>query len=94
MDVGRAKAKAGNIPGNSSNHNSNAARGVRMAEENRGGVTPGNHPRSLSEGVPPFIERMGGHQTLEPLQSCSPCVNRIELLLETNSKLNNTSPLI
>jgi len=40
MDVRRAKAnakaKAGNIPGNSSNHNSNAARGVRVAEESRG----------------------------------------------------------
>jgi len=97
MDVRRAKAKAnvkaGNIPGNSSNHNNNAARGVRVAEESRGGVTPGNHPKGLHEGVPPSIERIGGHKKLEPLQACSPCANRIELLLETDSKMNNTSPL-
>jgi len=34
---------------------------------------------------------MGGHLTLEHLQTCSPWVNRFELLLETNYKLNNTS---
>jgi len=88
----KAKAKAGNTPGNSSNHNNNAARGVRVAEESRGGVTPGNHPKSINEGVPPFIERIMGHQTLEPPQSCSPGANRIELPLEINSKLNNKSP--
>jgi len=66
MDIRRAKAtaeaKAGNIPGNSSNHNSNAARGLRVAEESRGGVAPGNHPKILNEGVPPIYRANGGTQ--------------------------------
>jgi len=79
MDVKRAnakaKAKAGNIPGNRNNHSSNAARAVRVAEESLGGVTPENYPKSLNEEVPPSIERIGGHQTFEPLQICSPHSN-------------------
>jgi len=89
----KEKAKAGNIPANSNNHSSNAARAVRVAEESRGGVTPENHPKILNERVPPSFEQMRGHQTLEPLQICSP-QNRIKQLLEINSNLNNTSPFI
>jgi len=48
----KAKENAGNFPGNRNNHNSNAARVVRVAEESRGGVTPGNHPKSLNEESP------------------------------------------
>jgi len=97
MDVKRAKAKvkvkAGNIPGNSSNHNSNAASAVRVAEESRGVVNPENRPKGFYEAVSPSIERMGGLQTLELLQICSPCPNRIEQLLEANSKRTIHPPL-
>jgi len=89
----KAKAKAGNIPGNNSNnHSSNAASAVKEAEESRGGVTPETPQKGLNEVVPPSIERMGEHKTLEPLQFCSPHSNRIEQLLEITLKMKNTSP--
>jgi len=56
----KANVKAGNIRGNSSNHDNNASRGVRVAGESPGGVTPRNHPQYLNEGVPPSVERLGG----------------------------------
>jgi len=62
----QAKANSGNAPGNRNNHSSNAARAIRVAEGNRGGVTPESYPKILNEEVPPTIERMGGHQPLEP----------------------------
>jgi len=66
----KARAKAGRIPGNNNNHNSNAARAVRVGEESRGGVIQGSRPKILNEGVPPSVERMGGHQR------CPPCSNQ------------------
>jgi len=96
-DVQKAKektrAKAGSIHCNSNTHSSNAARAVRVAGGSHGGLTPESHPKNLSEEIPPSVERMGGHQPLEPLQICSRTSGRFEQLLEKNSKLNNTSPL-
>jgi len=89
----KTRAKAGSIFGNNNNHSRNA-RSVRVAEEIRGGLIQVSQPKTLQEGVPPSIEQMGGHQTLEPLQICSACSDRIEQLPQTNSNLNDTYLLI
>jgi len=48
--------------------------------------------KNLNDGVSPFVELIGVHQTLEPLQVCCPCLNRNEQLLEISLKLSKTSP--
>jgi len=56
----KGRASDGSIPGNNNNsRSSNAARAVRVAEVNRGVVTPETHPKSLNE-VPPIYRANGG----------------------------------
>jgi len=55
-------------------------------------VTPENHPKSLNEGVPPYIAPMGGTPNARNPPNMFPMLKSNRTAARNNSKRNNTYP--